>query len=227
MNTLYFSDRSTRSSSALLLLSANRWLCSWMIQFSGKTNKAWQIQIIVCRRDKVIMRKCIGGNWSFFQEAVWFTGHANNNFLCVPPLMGGGWSQRWGWKVHAKRTDFIMMQYPEESTEVLWPLIICGGVYWKAVWLPLRITYRDRTMAGSHWVTAEAVNESSIHNGFDLFVSVEKTRKDNNSYEKIHRTQTTHESQMHHGKRVLSRTWKGSHVWDVLTAKSPTYLAAR
>lgn len=158
LNTLYFSDRSTRSSSALLLLPANRWLCSWMIQFSGKTNKAWQIQIIVCRRDKVIMRKCIGGNWSFFQEAVWFTGHANNNFLCVPPLMGGGWSQRWGWKVHAKRTDFIMMQYPEESTEVLWPLIICGGVYWKAVWLPLRITYRDRTMAGSHWVTAEAVN---------------------------------------------------------------------
>lgn len=60
-----------------------------------------------------------------------------------------------------------------------------------------------------------------------LFLT-EKTRKDNNSYKKkIHRTQTTHDSQMHHGKRVLSRTWKGSHVWDVLTAKSPTYLAAR
>lgn len=49
-------------------LSANCWLRSWLIQFSGKTNKAWQIQIIVCRRDKVIMRKCNGGNWSFFRK---------------------------------------------------------------------------------------------------------------------------------------------------------------
>lgn len=94
MNTLYFSDRSTQSGSPLLFISANCWLRSWMIQFSGKTNKAWQIQIIVCRWDKVIMRKCIRGNWSFFEEGVWFSGDPYNSFLCVLPLMGGGWNQR-------------------------------------------------------------------------------------------------------------------------------------
>lgn len=102
------------------------------------------------------MRKCIKGNWSPFQEAVWFTGDAINNFLCVLPLMEGGWSKGCeGWKGDTEMTHYYR-GIPRSTSERQFCklIIICSSAYWKAVRLSLCITNRDRNWLAHtvcHW----------------------------------------------------------------------------
>lgn len=111
----------------LLLLSvltvgfAHDWYSS--VAKQTKRDKSRLLSVGEIRYNEKVHR----GKLILFQEAVWFTGDANNNFLCVPSLMGGGWRQWWwGWKVHAERTDFITMQYPEKC---IWKRVLVANYY--------------------------------------------------------------------------------------------------
>lgn len=129
------------------------------------------------------MRKCIKGNWSPFQEAVWFTGDAINNFLCVLPLMEGGWSKGCGgWKGDTEMTHYYTA-IPRSTSERQFCklIIICSSAYWKAVRLSLCITNRGR-----NWLACTACHWQKMNYQYiiDPTFSIRQNRRKKTSHRK-------------------------------------------